>query len=204
MEPTDQSKTAAYYAQHAQEYFERTDDLDLGAVYEPFERRLRAGSRILDLGCGSGRDARHFAAQGHAVVALDPCRELLTLADRHTPGDIRDRILFVVGAAPDLGFGDGQFDAVWACGSLLHLLRHMMLPALRECRRVLHYGGVLYVGVKQGDGDSDDDRRLCVLWEIHEVRRLATDAGFSVLSATEQPSLDGRELSWIGLLAEAR
>ena len=59
MEPTDLSKTAAYYAQHAQAYFERTSELDLSKVYEPFERRLKPGSRILDLGCGGGRDAAY-------------------------------------------------------------------------------------------------------------------------------------------------
>ena len=112
--------------------------------------------------------------------------------------------LSLAATAPKLGFGDRQFDAVWACGSLLHLSRDEMLPALAECHRVLLSGGVIYVGVKQGEGDSDDDGRLTVLWQIHEVHRLAADAAFSVLSATEQPSLDGRDLSWMELLAEAR
>lgn len=200
MEPTSQSKTATYYAQNALEYFERTNDLDLGAVYEPFERRLKPGSRILDLGCGSGRDARHFAAQGRSVVALDPCRELLALAARHTPSDLRDRILFVIGSAPELGFSDDQFDAIWACGSLLHLSREEVLPALAECRRILRPSGLFFLAVKARDENKDADERARVLWNPDELGRVAAETPFEVLSISKVDSLDGRDVTWINML----
>ncbi|MBT2566301.1 LicD family protein [Arthrobacter sp. ISL-85] len=56
-----------------------TDGNDGGAGpwAEHLARRLPPGSRILELGCGLGRDARHFAEQGHHVVAVDYSRPAL-------------------------------------------------------------------------------------------------------------------------------
>jgi predicted RNA methylase len=45
---------------------------------------VKAESGILDLGCGSGRDARHVGSLGDYVVALDRCCELLAIVAEHT------------------------------------------------------------------------------------------------------------------------
>ena len=50
--------TIDYYDQNAQEYYERTVDADLAEIREYFLGFLRRDARILDFGCGSGRDAR--------------------------------------------------------------------------------------------------------------------------------------------------
>ena len=202
MKPTDQLKTAAYYAQHAQEYFDRTNDLDLGAVYESFERRLKPGSRILDLGCGSGRDARHFAAAGHSVVALDPCRELLALATRHTPDELRNRIMFVVGAVPKLGFGNGHFDAIWACGSLLHLSKSELRLALTDCHRVLANEGQLFLGLKSQDAQFDHESRSTTLWSTGSLLSELENAHFRQLKTWVRPSMDGRDIEWLNVIAK--
>jgi SAM-dependent methyltransferase len=62
-----------------------------GATHPPSDwagelaRELPAGSRILELGCGLGADARHFAAQGHHVVAVDYSRPAIeSLGNVHT------------------------------------------------------------------------------------------------------------------------
>ena len=53
--------TIDYYDQNAQEYYERTVDADLAEIREYFLGFLRRDARILDFGCGSGRDAKAFA-----------------------------------------------------------------------------------------------------------------------------------------------
>ena len=195
--------TLSYYARHAAEYAAKTDAIDMAALYAQFAPCLSKDSLILDLGCGGGRDARHFASLGHRVVGLDPCLELLAEARRRTNGERIRRISYVVGAMPDLPFQDSIFSAIWACSSMLHLPRGLMLPALHGCRKAMITGGHLWLSVKKGEGERDDEGRFCTLWKAAELVLLVTDAGFDILEAMERFSLDGRQLTWVTLLARA-
>jgi 2-polyprenyl-3-methyl-5-hydroxy-6-metoxy-1,4-benzoquinol methylase len=84
-------ETLQYYSQNTREYAERTNIIDISALYPPFKSLLSSGSTLLDLGCGAGRDARYFAKEGHSVIAIDPCPQLkeaeLEYAEIHLPKD---------------------------------------------------------------------------------------------------------------------
>jgi 2-polyprenyl-3-methyl-5-hydroxy-6-metoxy-1,4-benzoquinol methylase len=54
------SKTIEYYNSKAQDFYERTIRLDLKDGYNLFLKHLPQGARILDAGCGSGRDSKYF------------------------------------------------------------------------------------------------------------------------------------------------
>ena len=71
-----------YYQQNAQRFFDETVDVDMSAVYQPFLALLKPGARILDAGCGSGRDAKAFSERGYAVDAFDASAELAERAER--------------------------------------------------------------------------------------------------------------------------
>lgn len=62
--------TLTYYSQSAATYFESTVGLDLTPIYTRFLDSLPLGSLILDLGCGSGPDTKHFLANGYRVHAI--------------------------------------------------------------------------------------------------------------------------------------
>ena len=60
-----------YYNQHAQQFIVDTLEVDMAPLYTRFLPLLPEGAHILDAGCGSGRDAAHFLAQGFRVSAMD-------------------------------------------------------------------------------------------------------------------------------------
>jgi SAM-dependent methyltransferase len=64
-------RTLDYYDSHAEEFLERTATVSIEHLYEPFLALVPQGGRILDAGCGSGRDAAEFARRGYEVVAFD-------------------------------------------------------------------------------------------------------------------------------------
>ena len=114
-----------------------------------FIDRLPRAARVLDLGCGNGRHARLFAAQGHPTVGLDFSRRLLVIGRRderreESPG----RIAWLEAEGTTLPLRDGTFDAC-LCVAVLHHLptRGERLAALREIRRVLRPDGVVFVSV---------------------------------------------------------
>ena len=98
--------------------------------------RIAPGTRVLELGCGTGEFTRRVAPSGAEVVALDLSGDLLAKARAKVGGRAR----FARGNAETLPFRDGAFDVVYGCSILHHLDVEV---ALREARRVLRRGGRL-------------------------------------------------------------
>src|SRR3954454_19928170 len=74
--------TLAYYDRRAANFAAQTTGLDLGPLYDRLLRYVRPGGRILDAGCGPGRDALAFAERGHEVVAFDASEEMVRARPR--------------------------------------------------------------------------------------------------------------------------
>lgn len=99
---------------------------------------LPAGSRVLDVGGGTGVHASWLAAQGHEVALLDPVPEQVAIAARE------GTFTAEVGDARSLPQQNSSVDVVLMCGPLYHLAsREDRLRALGEARRVLRPGGLL-------------------------------------------------------------
>ena len=73
-------KTIEYYNQNADMFAQGTRLVDFTIVQERFRKMLPVGSRILDFGCGSGRDTKYFLEKGYQVAATDGSAELCRLA----------------------------------------------------------------------------------------------------------------------------
>lgn len=94
-----------------------------------------ATGRVLDLGCGTGRNLPFYRGRARPV-GLDPCTEVLRAARRRAPG-----VPFVLGVAERLPFRSGAFDTVVA-GLVFCSVAEPSL-AFSEVRRVLAPGGTL-------------------------------------------------------------
>jgi SAM-dependent methyltransferase len=100
------------------------------------------GSLVLELGCGSGRDAAYFAERGHTVCATDFSTVALAAARRHQSeqSDVHYVALDSTGPFP---FRDTTFAAVYARLSLHYFTDEVTRQVFREIRRVLRRGGPL-------------------------------------------------------------
>lgn len=114
---------------------------------------VRAGDRLLDLGCGFGRHAYQGARLGAEVVAFDAgadeVRQVLdTFAAMVVAGELdaeSSRVGSVRGDALALPFADGSFDRVIASEVLEHIPDDE--SAMAELARVLRPGGSMAVTV---------------------------------------------------------
>lgn len=64
-------KTSAYYNENAMEYAESTKNLEMEHLYDIYLKDFPVKGKILDVGCGSGRDSLNFKNKGYAVTAID-------------------------------------------------------------------------------------------------------------------------------------
>ncbi len=145
--------TLDYYNHNAETYIANTVAADVSDLYAHFEPLLPAGAAILDLGCGSGRDSRHFIDAGYRVTAVDGSSEFCSRASRYLEMPVR-QLLF-----SELDY-DSEFDAVWACASLLHVPRNELHSVLRLVARALKPGGLLYMSFKYGNSERESGGRL--------------------------------------------
>jgi SAM-dependent methyltransferase len=140
--------------------------------------RGRTDLEILDAGCGTGINCRHFASRGRAV-GLDFSAEALTFArGRQVPWLVR-------GSVDALPFADGRFDLVTSFDVLYHLDVRSEGDAMREFARVMKPGGYVLVRLPAYDWlRSAHDRAVHTRHRFTrgELRSMFREAGLEVRS----------------------
>jgi 2-polyprenyl-3-methyl-5-hydroxy-6-metoxy-1,4-benzoquinol methylase len=162
-----------YYNENARAYFDSTVALDMGKLYGPFLKHLRPGSKVLDAGCGSGRDSLFFKNQGFQVTAFDASKEMVKLAS-----ELLDQKVLLM-SFEDLSLTE-QYDGIWACASLLHVEKAKLSRVVAELAKHLKDGGVFYISFKYGREEYwkegryfnhlDEDTLKEILQEVPELR----------------------------------
>lgn len=142
-----------YYDENYQEYFKNTIDADMSEMIEKFLSYLKPGARILDAGCGVGRDTKVFLQKGYEVEAFDSSIQMVRLSSEYT-GLLTRFLRF-----EDMDYVE-EFDGIWACASLLHVSRDELPDVFRRLERALKKGGVLYASFKLGSDYSENGRNF--------------------------------------------
>lgn len=189
-------RSAGYYETNAEAFIQSTLGADMTSLYERFEAHLHAGCRILDLGSGSGRDSLYFSEKGCQVTAVDVspamCRQTEELAG--VP-------VYCMGAE-ELSFKE-EFDAVWACASLLHVSREDMQEVLQRLERALCPGGILYASWKYGERDREVEGRFFTDYTESSMTALLDSVeGFQIedMWVTTDVRRDRSEQKWLNVL----
>ena len=144
--------TLKYYNQHAKAYVDSTRDVEFSQTQERFLQYLEPGARILDFGCGSGRDTKYFRNRGFQVEAVDGSAEFVRIASEYTGINVR-RMLF-----QDLDEVE-CYDGIWACSSILHLPCAELEVVLGKMARALRRRGIVYTSFKYGTEEGERSGR---------------------------------------------
>jgi 2-polyprenyl-3-methyl-5-hydroxy-6-metoxy-1,4-benzoquinol methylase len=140
--------TLKYYQTHAKEFFENTINVDMHDLYERYLKFLESGDRILDIGCGSGRDTKVFNNLGFKLEAFDASSELVLKAKEATGID-------VIEATFDTYESNQLFDGMWACASLLHVPKNELSGTIRHLASYLAPNGYWYMSFKYGHSERE-------------------------------------------------
>ena len=180
--------TRGFYDGDPEGYSEATRWNDVTALTGRFTSYLSHGARILDLGCGSGRDTLAFRHLGFDVVPVDGSEGMCRIASEFTGSEVR-RLDFL-----DLDYVD-EFDGVWACASLLHLRPEEIPEVMGLVRRALRSKGVFFLSFKEGNFRGYRDGRWYTDMTLEGLKELAEETGFEVLDIWE--SVDRRGVRWV-------
>jgi SAM-dependent methyltransferase len=184
MTRTSVPSTISYYNRNSESFIESTLEVDVSELYSPFLKSVPRNGRILDLGCGSGRDTRYFVENSYDVVAVDASSEMVAATRNVTSADVRQMRF------DEIVFRD-EFDGIWACASLLHVPKEGLADILRLCVQALRPQGVIYVSFKYGTSEREAGGRFFCDMDEEGVKEAVGNTGCD-LSISQWVTFDNR------------
>ena len=136
----------------AKEFIKSTAFVKFDNMYHKFLEKLPKPSVILDFGCGSGRDTKHFIEQGHQVEAVDGSRELCKLATEFTGIKVKHMYFQELSEVK-------KYDGIWACSSILHLSVDELEDVMKKMEVALKDDGIIYTSFKYGTFSGERNGR---------------------------------------------
>jgi len=187
-----------YYNRNAQDFIERTMDLDVSVIADRFLAYVTNGGSILDLGCGPGRDALYFKAKGYDVYGLDGSEALVSYAKRLL-GDKISLSTFEAYKNPIC------FDGIWAMASLIHVFEKDMTKMVSKYKEMLKPDGIFYMSFKKYKENFVIEDRFFTCYEIDSLEAMIKEVkGLDIIELFESSSIkEGHEEEkWVNVLCK--
>ena len=177
--------TKESYEATAQAFADKVADLAPIGSIERLMNMLPPNPKIIDIGCGSGRDAKIFTERGVSVVGIDFCPNFIEIARAKAP-----LAEFQVMDIEQLHFSARTFDGAWAATSLLHIPKKDIPAVLQRIHFILKENGVFYLSLKEGQGEvlendsrySGEFKKFWSFFEEEELKKFLQEAHFNILS----------------------
>jgi SAM-dependent methyltransferase len=212
---TETHTTSAAYDQIAAVYAAQAGRRDaLAESRRRFAARLALGARVLDVGCGPAHDTAALRELGLCAAGFDRSRGMLAQA-AHPPSPALvtaserefGTLPLLLGDMRCLPIRAGALDGLWVCASFLHIPKRDAPAVLKELRRALRPGGVLFISVKRGRDErwiahGAGGQRFFAFYQEDELDTLLAAAGFAVREGWLDADQLGRPEPWIVRLAE--
>ena len=195
MTAAESQPTPDWYSTHAAPFCARTFAIDMEPARQRFLRHVPAGGRILDVGCGSGRDSLRFHELGYEVDARDRSPAIADEARRCTGLAVRVEDVLEMQ-------DDAAFDGIWASAMLIHFDEPRIHEAVRRLVRALRPGGALYISLKQDERASAGDGRVFRFWTMDEALAAIFDGRTPLERVEEWVSVDegARGTRWVNVV----
>ena len=201
------SQTVSYYSSNAIHLANRYDEI-VSSLSKHFENAFSPHSKLLDIGCGSGRDLSILHTLGHDCYGIDPTPEFVTLAQQAHP-ELLGRI--ANGCLPELSPPfHGEFDGVLCSAVLMHIAVEDLESSANAIKNCLKIGGRLLYSVpsKRLDvvaEDRDSNGRLFIPNQSQRLLAIFENIGFAELKTWANADSFGRDaVEWESVLLERK
>ena len=137
-------RTLDYYNSMAKDFVSDTVDVVFTEIQDIFLEYITVGGKVLDFGCGSGRDTKYFLSKGYDVDAIDGSEELCKIASEYAGVQVKQMLFEELDKVE-------VYDGIWACASILHVEKNQLSGIMKKIAIATKTGGVVYVSFKYGD-----------------------------------------------------
>ncbi|EGQ9284270.1 class I SAM-dependent methyltransferase [Vibrio parahaemolyticus] len=187
------SKT--FYEEENLNYIRNTINLSMEEHITPFMEMVSnsGGNKILDVGCGSGRDLKTFMHYEFDCLGVEPDEFFAEYAELFSGAKVAhcDIRRFV---------SRRKFDGVWCNASLLHIPKNELPSVLTRLSKHMNSKSVLYASFKHGK-DFSDGRREFTCFEREGLQHIFDE---TPLKARTIYLSKGNGSTWINVIATPR
>ncbi|MFA6294290.1 MAG: class I SAM-dependent methyltransferase, partial [Victivallales bacterium] len=201
-------QTLKYYDSNANDLADRYDNAN-GGISDYFQQAFEKKGKVLDIGCGSGRDLKILHEMGYAADAVDPCEEFVEYCNRHKTGY---GSVVKKDSLPELKeITDKSYDGVLCSAVLMHLPKEQLFDASFAIRRILRDNGRLLLSVPLYDETIDSNTKRDTYGRLfngitpENIQLIFERIGFCLISRWDSKDGLGREhRKWATLLFSLR
>lgn len=191
--------TLNHYENTSENFWLGTKDHDVTQNYEALLGAMpkSKGLRILDFGCGPGRDLIYFKSQGHLPTGLDGTLAFCEMARQLSGCPVLHQNFLQLNLSP------GSFDGIFANASLFHIPRQEFARVLKELHEALVPNGILFSSNPRGQGESFSNGRYAHYMEWEEYSQFLKEAGFTPLLHYYRPKgLPRDQQPWLAVVSQ--
>lgn len=186
-----------YYIKHFSEYFQETVHVDPSSFLTLLVQRLSPGDKILDVGCGSGRDLLWLKNSGFSTVGFERSPGLAGLARKHSGCSV------IEDDFEQYDFSALSVEAVVFSGALVHVPHGRFPEVLKNILHALKPRGFCFLSLKEGTGKKADSAgRVFCLWNDTDLRQVFDSLHLDVLVSSRQASVMGTGEIWLGYILQ--
>lgn len=195
------ARTLTYYEQHAERFRAGTEGHDVSQNITALLRHIEGNPpfRILDVGCGPGRDLKAFTSLGHLAIGLEGSAQFVAMARDSSGCEVWQQDFL------RLSLPDHYFDGLFANASLFHIPSAALPGVLRQLHATLKPRGVLFSSNPRGDNDEGwNGDRYGVYHDLDGWRRYLKAARFEELEHYYRPmGLPREQQPWLATVWRA-
>lgn len=193
---SEKTQTIDYYNANFENFISGTLNLDFSSTQDRFLSLLPAGAKILDFGCGSGRDSLYFKKHGFQVTATDGCLNMCRAASETTGLTVRHMLFCELDES-------GAYDGIWACASILHMPELQLHDVFQKMKKALKSGGIIYTSFKYGTFRGiRNGRYFCDFTRENMLEFLKMHPDLSIVEMWQTGDIrtDHRNEQWLNML----
>lgn len=176
-------QTIKHYEDNHESFWEGTKDHDVSQNIEALLHYIegQAPYRILDFGCGPGRDLKQFKDLGHEPYGLDGSENFVRMAKEYSGCQVFHQNFL------ELDLPASFFDGIFANASLFHVPKDQLGNLLEKLHMALKPNGILFSSNPRGRGENFDGSRYGNYMELEEYSEITSATGFKLVHHYYRP-----------------